>query len=65
MRFSDGMKFDLSGECRIVRRSDGLYVVGRGTLTPIDSYSEGIQIIAETTSRITRKGETPHAKDTA
>jgi hypothetical protein len=32
MTFSDRMKFDLSGPHRLVRTSDGLYVVGGDAL---------------------------------
>lgn len=40
IEFSDGMKFDTSGELRMERRSDGLYVVGKGMLIPVDSVEE-------------------------
>jgi hypothetical protein len=47
IEFSDGMKFDTSGEYRIEARLDGLYVVGRGMLCPVDSREEGERLIAE------------------
>jgi len=58
MRFSDGMEFDLSGEPRIVRKSDGLYVVGNGMLLPVNSYEEGEEEIAalkETREKINKE----------
>jgi hypothetical protein len=47
LRFSDGVQFDTGGELRIERRFDGLYVVGRGMLMPIDSRAEGEEFIAQ------------------
>ena len=47
MKFSDGMEFNTAGELRIERKSDGLYVVGKGMLIPIDSVQEGLQLIKE------------------
>lgn len=47
LRFSDGMSFDTSGELRVVRKHDGLYVVGKGMLIPVDSYEEAREIIKE------------------
>ncbi len=47
MRFSDGMEFDTSVPPRIVRKSDGLYVVGGGMLIPVDSYEEGEEILKD------------------
>ena len=48
--FSDGMKFETSGEYRIKRERDGLYVVGNGLLCPIDTRTEGALLIARLTS---------------
>jgi hypothetical protein len=42
-----GWSFDVSGPHRIVRKSDGLYVVGRGELMPVDTYEEGKALIRE------------------
>jgi len=39
------MTFDTSGEYRIVRKSDGLYIVGKGLLFAIDSREEGEKFI--------------------
>ena len=47
MEFSDGMKFDLTTELHIENKSDGLYVVGKGMLIPVDSYEEGTKTISE------------------
>lgn len=45
MRFSDGEKFDTKGPFRVVRRSDGWYVVGHGTLVPVADQDEGAEMI--------------------
>jgi len=45
LKFSDGMSFDTSGKQRIERRSDGLYVVGKGMLIPVNSIEEANDII--------------------
>lgn len=45
VKFTDGMTFDTSGPMRIVRKSDGLYVVGNNWLIPVDSREEGEKII--------------------
>jgi hypothetical protein len=47
IQFSNGMKFNTDGPLRVVRRSDGLYVVGQGTLCPVASYEEEEKIIKE------------------
>jgi hypothetical protein len=45
LKFSDGMEFDTSGPLRITSRSDGLYVVGKGCLIPVNSREEAEEII--------------------
>jgi hypothetical protein len=40
------MKIDTSGEHRVERKSDGLYVVGHGFLCAVDSYEEALAMIA-------------------
>ena len=45
MKFSDGEEFNLSGKMRIEERSDGLYVVGKNMLIPINSIKDGLSII--------------------
>jgi hypothetical protein len=47
LEFSDGMKFKTGGELHIESRSDGLYVVGKGMLIPVNSREEGDEIIKE------------------
>ena len=47
LKFSDGEKFDLSGELRLEERFDGWYVVGKGMLMGVDSEEEGNKIIKE------------------
>lgn len=51
MRFNDGMEFDTSGSLRTVRRSDGLYVVGRGMLIPVNDYTEARNMIKSLTRK--------------
>ena len=45
MKFSDGEEFNLSGKMRIEEHSDGLYVVGKNMLIPINSIKDGLSII--------------------
>jgi len=47
MKFNDGVSFDTSGELRLTRRHDGLYVVGAGMLCPVASHEEGINLIKQ------------------
>jgi hypothetical protein len=46
LKFSDGMDFDCSGKYRVIHRSDGYYVIGKGMLFPVDSKSEGEEEVA-------------------
>ena len=45
MKFSDGVRFNLDGELRIERRHDGLSVVGKGMLCPVNSRDEARSMI--------------------
>ena len=47
IKFNDGMEFDTSGDYRVIRKSDGLYVVGNGMLIAVDSYKEGWNLIED------------------
>ena len=47
LRFSDGMSIDTSGELRVIRKSDGYYVVGEGMCIPVDSREDGKSVIEE------------------
>lgn len=47
IKFSDGIEFELNGEYRVERRIDGLYVVGKGMLIPVDNETEAEDIIAK------------------
>ena len=47
LTFSDGMTFNTSGPYRVVRRSDGWYVVGHGLLMPVQDRDDGYHVIAE------------------
>lgn len=55
LKFNDGMEFDTSGELRIERKSDGLYVVGEGMMMPIDDRTEGEKFIAGEKARTKKK----------
>ena len=46
-RFSDGVNFDLRGPLRVVSRRDGWYVVGQGTLIPVDDREDGTSVISD------------------
>lgn len=51
IEFTDGVKFDTSGEYRVERRFDGYYVVGNGMLCPVDDRDEGKEIISSLTKK--------------
>jgi len=38
--FTDGVKFNTDCKPQIVRKSDGLYVIGNGILIPVNSIKE-------------------------
>ncbi len=46
LRFSDGITIDTSGTMRVIRKSDGFYIVGQGMCCPVSSIEEGQRIIA-------------------
>ena len=45
LRFNDGINIDTAGTMRIIRKSDGYYVVGRGLSCPVSSIKEGHEVI--------------------
>ena len=47
MKFNDGMTFNTDGQLRIVEKSDGLYVVGKGMLIPVNDEEEANKIIED------------------
>ena len=47
MQFTDGMKFNLEGDLRIVRRKDGYYVVGENMLCPVRDVEDGLNLISD------------------
>lgn len=49
--FSDGESFETGGPYRIVARRDGLYVVGKGMLVPVDDRDEGEALILDLQSK--------------
>ena len=51
LRFSDGEEFDTSGEARIIRRSDGMYVCGKGALIPVKNEDEALLVIERLDSK--------------
>ena len=46
LRFSDGITIDRSGTMRVIKKSDGYYIIGQGMCCPVDSIEEGQRIIA-------------------
>ena len=47
LNFDDGIKINTSGELRVIRLSDGYYVIGKGLCIPVNSREEGKEMIAE------------------
>lgn len=47
VKYTDGMEIDDSGEYRVIRNSDGLYVVGHGMICPVSSPAEGDELITK------------------
>ena len=46
-KLSNILEFDTLGKLRIVRASDGLYVIGRGFLIPVMDFEEGADVIVQ------------------
>jgi len=42
LSFNDGIEIDTSGELRILRLKDGLYVIGKGMLIPVVDENEAL-----------------------
>ena len=40
LKFNDGVTIDIGGHYRLVRKSDGLYVVGYGLCIPVEDREE-------------------------
>ena len=47
LRFSDGISIDTRGPLRPLKLHDGWYVVGEGTLMPVETLQEALEYIAE------------------
>jgi hypothetical protein len=47
LKFDDGVEIDKTGNYRITKKKDGLYVVGQGFCAYVDSYHEGQELINE------------------
>ena len=47
VRFNDGVNIDTSGPPRILRLSDGFYVIGDGMCCPCNDRKEAIDILAD------------------
>lgn len=45
LKFDDGVEFDTAGEFRAVRKRDGWYVVGDGTLIPAIDKAEADEMV--------------------
>lgn len=46
LEFTDGVKFDTTGEPHLEHRRDGWYVVGRGMVVPVDDEEDGRELVA-------------------
>ena len=55
MHFTDGMKFDLKGPLRVIKRKDGYYVCGEGILCPVDGREDGEALIENLKSNRAKK----------
>ena len=55
MHFTDGMKFDLKGPLRVIKRKDGYYVCGEGILCPVDDREDGEALIENLKSNRAKK----------
>lgn len=55
LRFNDGVEFETTGRPRIESRFDGLYVVGGGSLTPVNSREEANEVLKEELQDFVRK----------
>ena len=47
INFSDGMRIRTDGDYRIIRKSDGLYVVGGGFCIPVEDEKEAKKTLDE------------------
>jgi len=47
LSFSDWMEINTDGKLRVVKMSDGFYVVGEGMMIPVESRAEGQEVIRE------------------
>jgi uncharacterized protein YgfB (UPF0149 family) len=45
LNFNDGMSINTDGELRTIKKSDGLYIVGKGMCIPVNDYDEANEII--------------------
>jgi hypothetical protein len=45
LRFSDGVTIDTGGDYRVEQKKDGLYVVGRGFMCPVETREEGDRMV--------------------
>ena len=57
IRFNDGMAIGTDGDPRIIRKDDGLYVVGNGTLCAVRTYSEGWELVQEMKARMAKEAQ--------
>jgi hypothetical protein len=49
LAFDRSLRFNTDGPYRIIRKSDGLYVVGQGTLCAVETREEGEKLIERLT----------------
>jgi hypothetical protein len=51
IKFTDGMEIKTDGEYRVIRKSDGLYVVGHGMCIPVDNSEEAEELLENLKSK--------------
>ena len=56
LKFSDGEEFDTSGQLRVIRRNDGLYVIGQGMLCAVGTRKEAAELIRDLKRRLPEQG---------
>jgi len=56
LKFNDGVQFDPSGELRVEKRHDGLYVVGEGMVCAVETREEGEELIKKLRRRLNKDG---------
>ena len=51
IKFTDGIEIQTDGEYRVMRKSDGLYVVGHGMCIPVNDVEEAEELLENLKSK--------------